>query len=68
MTGGDPSSSASHIKESAMEQVGRAGGQPQPMGADGRGKRERCITPSVLESTVNLVVERGNRERRNGGE
>lgn len=31
MTGGDPSSSVSHIKESATEQVGRAGGQPQPM-------------------------------------
>ncbi|KAF3844004.1 hypothetical protein F7725_016052 [Dissostichus mawsoni] len=28
VTGGDPSSSASHIKESAVEQVGRAGGQP----------------------------------------
>lgn len=28
VTGGDPSSSASHIKESAAEQVGWAGGQP----------------------------------------
>lgn len=36
VTGGDPSSSASHIKESAVEQVGRAGGQPQPMGTHGR--------------------------------
>lgn len=44
VTVGNPSSSASHIKESAVEQVGWAGGQPQPMGAVGRGGG-RSITP-----------------------
>lgn len=45
VTGGDPSSSASHIKESAVEQVGRAGGQRQPMGTGGR-EAERSIPPN----------------------
>lgn len=44
VTVGNPSSSASHIKESAVEQVGWAGGQPQPMGTVGRGGG-RFITP-----------------------
>ncbi|KAJ4944512.1 hypothetical protein JOQ06_013055 [Pogonophryne albipinna] len=52
VTGGDPSSSASHIKESAVEQVGRAGGQPQPMGADG--KEGGSITP---KSSANVAVK-----------
>lgn len=45
MTGGDPSSSARHIKGSAVEQVGRAGGQPWPMEAGRRGGGGRSITP-----------------------
>lgn len=53
MTGGDPSSSASHIKESAVEQVGWAGGQLQPMGAGGRGGG-RSITP---KSTAYVAVK-----------
>lgn len=44
VTGGDPSSSASHIKKSSVEQVGWAGGQPQPMRRGGR-EEERSITP-----------------------
>lgn len=40
VTGGDPSSSASHIKQSAAEQVGWAGGQSQPMGMGRDGRRE----------------------------
>lgn len=53
MTGGDPSSSASHIKESAVEQVGWAGGQPQPMGTGGSGGG-RSITP---KSSANVAVK-----------
>ncbi len=53
MTGGDPSSSASHIKESAVEQLGWAGGQPQPMGTGGSGGG-RSITP---KSSANVAVK-----------
>lgn len=66
MTGGDPSSSASHIKESVEEQVGWAGGQPQPMGTGERGGG-RSITP---KSSANVAVkwvkhraEKGREER-----
>lgn len=57
VTGGDPSSSASHIKESATEQVGRAGGQPQPMrtGCEGGGGGGGSITP---KSSANVAVRR----------
>lgn len=49
VTGGDPSSSASHIKESAVEQVGRAAGRSQPMGTgSGRGRREIHYTPNQV--------------------
>lgn len=53
MTGGDPSSSASHIKENAVEQVGWAAGQPQPMGTGGSGEG-RSITP---KSSANVAVK-----------
>lgn len=53
MTGGDSSSSASHIKESAVEQVGWAGGQSQPMGTDGSGGG-RSISP---KSSANVAVK-----------
>lgn len=64
MTGGDPSSSASHIKGSAVEQVGRAGGQPWPMGAGGRGGG-RSITPKSSADVKWLQHrdERGGRGR-----
>lgn len=48
VTVGNPSSSASHIKESAVEQVGWAGGQPQPMGKVGRGGGEPFHPNKVL--------------------
>lgn len=61
MTGGDPSSLASHIKESAVEQLGWAGGQPQPMGTGGSGGG-RSITP---KSSANVAVKWvKHRERR----
>ncbi|KAI9533860.1 hypothetical protein NQZ68_018228 [Dissostichus eleginoides] len=62
VTGGDPSSSASHIKESAVEQVGRAGGQPQPMGAGG--KEGGSITP---KSSPNVAVKWVKEQRRREG-
>lgn len=48
MTGSDPSSSASHIKGSAVEQVGRAGGQPQPMGTGGKGEEGDPLHPNQV--------------------
>jgi len=62
-TGGDPSSSASHIKESTMEQVGWAGGQPQPMRMDLKGGG-RFITPkSSANIAVKWVVHKPGEER-----
>lgn len=64
MTGGDPSSSASHIKESAVEQVGWAGGQPQPMGT-GESGGGRSITPkSSANVEVGTTQRGGEKERR----
>ncbi len=68
MTGGDPSSSASHIKESAVEQVGWAGGQPQPMGTGGSGGG-RSITPkSSANVAVKWVKQRAEEEREERGD
>lgn len=57
MTGGDPSSSASHIKECTTEQVGWAAGQPQPMRKAGKEREKgggRSITP---KSSANVAVK-----------
>lgn len=67
MTGGDPSSLASHIKENAVEQVGWAGGQQQPMRTGGR-EGERSITPkSSVNVAVKCVKHRSGEEREERG-
>lgn len=69
MTGGDPSSSASHIKKSAVEQVGWAGGQPQPMGTGGRGGGRSITSKSSVNVAVKWVKHRGEKrgKREDGG-
>lgn len=63
MTGGDPSSLASHIKESAVEQVGWAGGQPQPMGTSGRGGGRSITSKSTANVAVKCVKHRSEEKR-----
>ena len=61
VTRGDPSPSASHIKESAEEQVGRAGGQPQPMETGERGGGRSITAKSSGNVAVKWVRHRAGR-------
>lgn len=63
MTGGDPSSSASRIKEKAAEQVGRAGVQPQPMRGSGKGGGGSITPKSSTNVAVRRVKQRAEEDR-----
>lgn len=63
VTGGDPSSSASRIKENAAEQVGRAGVQPQPMRRSRKGGGGSITPKSNTNVAVKWVKQRPEEER-----
>lgn len=67
VTGGDPSSSASRIKENTEEQVGWAGVQPQPMRRSEKGGRGSITSKSSTNVAVKRVKHRPEEEREERG-